>query len=49
MNSSADLHINEEAGGLVEYLGNVTECAMLLFSKEQGVNYKDIRHSFSSV
>ncbi|KAA6396110.1 MAG: putative calcium-translocating P-type ATPase [Streblomastix strix] len=41
MNSSADLKVLED--GRVDYLGNVTECAMLLFAKEQGVSYKEVR------
>ncbi|KAK2944167.1 ion-transporting P-type ATPase [Blattamonas nauphoetae] len=41
LNSSADLRIEEN--GIVDYLGNVTECAMLLFIHERGINYKTIR------
>ncbi|KAK2948872.1 ion-transporting P-type ATPase [Blattamonas nauphoetae] len=43
MNSTANL--KKEDNGTVTYLGNVTECAMLLFSQEQGIDYNAIRES----
>ncbi|KAH7825098.1 P-type ATPase (P-ATPase) Superfamily Protein [Monocercomonoides exilis] len=42
LNSSADLKFTDTA---TEYLGNVTECALLLFIHEQGTDYKVIRHN----
>ncbi|KAA6398486.1 MAG: putative P-type ATPase [Streblomastix strix] len=47
MNSSANLRLNET--GMVEYLGNVTECALLLFAMEQNVDYTVIRRQVQIV
>ncbi|KAH7823435.1 P-type ATPase (P-ATPase) Superfamily Protein [Monocercomonoides exilis] len=42
LNSSANIKVDRSSEG-VDYLGNVTECALLLFCTEQGVNYTNVR------
>ncbi|KAH7819773.1 P-type ATPase (P-ATPase) Superfamily Protein [Monocercomonoides exilis] len=46
MNSSANL---KGEGNNVQYLGNVTECAMLLFARQLGFDYDQIRADNTTV
>jgi magnesium-transporting ATPase (P-type) len=42
LNSTADIKQNEQ--GTYDYLGNVTECAMLSFLSDNGFDYKGLRN-----
>jgi Ca2+-transporting ATPase len=42
INSKANVNVNTD-GSVPEYIGNKTECAMLLMLHKFGVNYKTIR------
>ena len=42
LNSTANLKHNSTTGSY-DYLGNVTECAMLLYLMQNGINYADVR------
>ncbi len=44
VNSKA--HVNEEEGKPVEFIGNKTECALVLCAKRMGYDYKQIRKDF---
>ncbi|MDO4559203.1 MAG: HAD-IC family P-type ATPase, partial [Planctomycetia bacterium] len=48
LNSTADLHVEQAADPsrrTVTGIGNPTECSLLMFLDEQGVNYRTIRES----
>jgi Ca2+-transporting ATPase len=44
VNSKA--HVNEEEGKPIEFIGNKTECALVLCAKRMGYDYKQIREEF---
>ncbi len=44
VNSKA--HVNEEEGKPIEFIGNKTECALVLCTKRMGYDYKAIREEY---
>jgi P-type E1-E2 ATPase len=44
VNSKA--HVNEEEGKPLEFIGNKTECALVLCASRMGYDYKQIREDF---